>query len=78
MLIPSANIGSGDSSVYQASPAQLTTNREELFRIDHIVNDKMRGFYRFIYDSWSQNSPTPTFQSKLHSRPYKIPLPVPA
>jgi len=63
VLIPSANVGSGTSSVYQASPAQLTTNREELFRIDHVVNDKLRGFYRFIYDSWSQNSPTPTFQS---------------
>ena len=33
--------GSGTSSVYQASPAQFTTNREELFRIDHVVNDKL-------------------------------------
>ncbi len=41
----------------------MTTNREELFRIDHTINDKLRGFFRFIYDSWSQESPTPTFQS---------------
>jgi Carboxypeptidase regulatory-like domain/TonB-dependent Receptor Plug Domain len=63
VLIPESNLGSGASSVYQSSPAQLTTNREELFRIDHVVNDKLRGFYRFIYDSWAQNSPSPTFQS---------------
>ena len=29
---------------FQASPAQFTTNREELFRIDEVVNDKLRGF----------------------------------
>jgi hypothetical protein len=48
VLIPESNLGSGASSVYQSSPAQLTTNREELFRIDHVVTDKLRGFYRFI------------------------------
>jgi len=62
VLIPEATSGSGTSSNYQSSPAQLTTNREELFRIDHTINDKLRGFFRFIYDSWSQESPTPTFQ----------------
>jgi len=61
-LIPEANIGSGASSFYQASPAQFTTNREELFRIDEVVNDKWRGFYRFIYDSWATVSSSPTFQ----------------
>ena len=40
-LIPAPNVGSGASSFYQASPSQLTTNREELFRIDHVVNDKL-------------------------------------
>ncbi len=62
-LIPAATSGSGTSSVYQASPAQFTTNREELFRIDHVVNDKLRGFYRFIYDSWSTVSSSPTFNT---------------
>jgi Carboxypeptidase regulatory-like domain/TonB-dependent Receptor Plug Domain len=61
-LIPTANVGSGTSSLYQASPAQFTTNREELFRIDEVVNDKIRGFYRFIYDSWATVSSSPTFQ----------------
>jgi Carboxypeptidase regulatory-like domain/TonB-dependent Receptor Plug Domain len=63
VLIPAANSGSGTSSFFQASPAQLTTNREELFRIDQVVSEKLRGFYRFIYDSWSTTSTPPTFQS---------------
>ena len=63
VLIPAATSGSGASSIYQSAPAQLTTNREELFKIDHTFSDKLRGFYRFIYDSWSQTSATPTFQS---------------
>jgi Carboxypeptidase regulatory-like domain/TonB-dependent Receptor Plug Domain len=63
VLIPAATIGSGTSSVYEASPSQLTTNREELFRIDQVINEKLHGFYRFIYDSWAQSSPSPTFQS---------------
>jgi Carboxypeptidase regulatory-like domain/TonB-dependent Receptor Plug Domain len=62
-LIPSATSGSGTSSTYQASPSQLTTNREELFRIDQVVNDKLRGFYRFIYDSWATVSSSPTFNT---------------
>ncbi|WP_158941593.1 carboxypeptidase regulatory-like domain-containing protein [Granulicella sp. S190] len=63
VLIPAANTGSGTSSFYVASPSQLTTNREELFRIDQVVSEKLRGFYRFIYDSWSTVSTPPTFQS---------------
>jgi hypothetical protein len=62
-LIPTANVGSGTSSVYQSSPSQLTTNREELFRIDQVISDKLRGFYRFIYDSWGTVSSAPTFQT---------------
>ncbi len=63
VLIPASNFGSGTSSFYQASPSQLTTNREELFRVDQVVNDKLRGFFRFIYDSWATVSNPPTFQS---------------
>jgi Carboxypeptidase regulatory-like domain/TonB-dependent Receptor Plug Domain len=63
VLIPSATSGSGAQSFYTASPSQLTTNREELFRIDHVFNDKFRGYYRFIYDSWQQTTAEPTFQT---------------
>jgi hypothetical protein len=63
VLIPAGNVGSGTSSFYQASPSQLTTNREELFRIDQVFNEKFRGYYRFIYDSWKQTTSEPTFQT---------------
>ena len=63
VLIPAANSGSGTSSFFTASPSQLTTNREELFRVDQVISDKMRGFFRFIYDSWATVSNPPTFQS---------------
>jgi hypothetical protein len=63
VLIPAGNVGSGTSSFFQASPSQLTTNREELFRIDHVFNEKFRGYYRFIYDSWQQTTSEPTFQT---------------
>ena len=61
VLIPAGNVGSGTSSFFQASPSQLTTNREELFRIDQVFNEKFRGYYRFIYDSWQQTTSEPTF-----------------
>jgi hypothetical protein len=63
VLIPQANGGSGANSTYQSSPSQLTTNREELFRIDHVFNEKFRGYYRFVYDSWQQSTAEPTFQT---------------
>ena len=63
VLIPAGNTGSGTSSFFQASPSQVTTNREELFRVDQVVSEKMRGFFRFIYDSWATVSNPPTFQS---------------
>ena len=56
VLIPPPNVGTNQ---YQSSPSQKTTSREELFRIDHAFSEKMRGFYRFIYDSWNTvNTPT--------------------
>jgi hypothetical protein len=63
VLISAPTSGSGAQSLFQAAPSQLTTNREELFRVDQIVNDKLRGFYRFIHDSWSTVSTPPTFES---------------
>lgn len=58
-LIAAPNVGSGAESQYQSSPAQKTSSREELFRVDHQFSDKLRGFYRFIYDSWDTvNTPT--------------------
>jgi hypothetical protein len=63
VLIPAANVGSGAQSFYEASPSQLTTSATELFRIDQVINDKMRAFYRFIYESYNTQSSSPTFQT---------------
>jgi Carboxypeptidase regulatory-like domain/TonB-dependent Receptor Plug Domain len=58
-LLPQPNVGSGTSSYYQAAPSQFTHWREELIRVDHNFNDKLRIFGRFIHDSWATQTPTP-------------------
>ncbi|WP_317891731.1 TonB-dependent receptor [Acidicapsa acidisoli] len=62
-LIPEANVGSGTSSFYQSSPAQLTTSATEVFRVDQVINEKLRAFYRFIYESWNTTETSPTWQN---------------
>ena len=49
------------NNYYNASPSLPTHWREELFRIDENFTDKLRMFFRFIHDSWSQTQPTPTW-----------------
>jgi len=44
---------------YNAAPIQPTKWREELFRIDHNVTDKVRASFRYIHDSWDTLNPTP-------------------
>jgi hypothetical protein len=58
-LLPTPTSGSGITSYYQSAPAQPTNWREELIRVDHNVNDKVRIFGRYIHDSWSTVSATP-------------------
>jgi hypothetical protein len=43
---------------YNASPANKTTWREELVRIDHNINPKLRATFRYIHDSWQTVTPT--------------------
>jgi len=49
------------NNYYNSAPALPTHWREELFRIDQNFTDKLRMFFRFIHDSWSQTQPTPTW-----------------
>src|SRR5580658_1323169 len=49
------------NNYYNASPALPTHWHEELFRIDQNFNDKLRMFFRYIHDSWTQTQPTPTW-----------------
>src|SRR5580704_1622845 len=58
-LLPQPNSGSGLGSRFVAAPAQQTNWREELVRIDHNFNDKVRFFGHFIHDSWNTQTPVP-------------------
>jgi hypothetical protein len=59
-LIPTPNQGTFN---WLETPTLPTNWREELFRIDHNINDKMRVSFRYIHDSWSQIYPTPLWTS---------------
>ena len=58
-MIPSPNGGGPGAWFYNAAPIQPTKWREELFRIDHNVTDKVRASFRYIHDSWDTLNPTP-------------------
>jgi len=59
-LIPAPNIGSNS---WYLPPSLPTHWREELFRIDHNINDKIRATFRYIHDSWNQDYPVPLWTS---------------
>jgi len=62
-LIPQPNVASGNlgSTLDQwfAEPTLPTHWRQELFRIDHNVTDKVRASFHYIHDSWQQQYPVP-------------------
>jgi hypothetical protein len=58
-LIPAPNAGGPGAWFYNAAPIQPTNWREELFRIDHNITDKVRLSFRYIHDSWDTLNPTP-------------------
>jgi Carboxypeptidase regulatory-like domain len=45
--------------LYTAAPVQPTNWREELVRVDHNLNDKMRLMFRYAHDSWATVTPVP-------------------
>jgi len=51
-MIPAPNLGSGANSVFAAAIPQPTHWHEELIRIDHDINSKVRATFRAIHDSW--------------------------
>ena len=55
-LIPLPNDG---SNLYTAAPVTPTNWREELVRVDHNLNDKMRLMFRYAHDSWATVTPVP-------------------
>ncbi len=59
-LIPTPNLGTNQ---WYATPTLPTNWREELFRVDHNINDKVRASFRYIHDSWDQIYPVPLWTS---------------
>ncbi len=60
-LIPAPNGVSSDGlqDQWYATPTLPTHWRQELFKIDHNINDKVRASFRYIHDSWNQQYPVP-------------------
>jgi hypothetical protein len=64
-LIPLPNFasgtvnGAGTLDAWTANPSLLMTWRQELFKVDHNINDKVRASFRYIHDSWQEAYATP-------------------
>jgi hypothetical protein len=63
-LIPQPNIVSGTTGpdtldTWFATPTLPMNWRQELFRIDQNVTDKVRASFRYIHDSWHEQYPVP-------------------
>jgi len=62
-LIPQPNASSGFipgvNDQWFLPPTLPTHWRQELFKIDHNITDKVRANFRYIHDSWNQQYPVP-------------------
>ncbi len=56
-------------SCYLADVSLPTYYREELFRIDHAITEKMQASFRYIHDEWDTTTPIPQFTSTANSFP---------
>jgi len=63
-MIPAPNLGSGANSIFAAAIAQPTHWREDLIRLDHDLNSKIRFTFRAIHDSWDTTKATVTWGSE--------------
>ncbi|MGA2857971.1 MAG: carboxypeptidase regulatory-like domain-containing protein [Candidatus Sulfotelmatobacter sp.] len=63
-MIPLPNSGSGAQSIFAAAVPQLTHWREDLVRLDHDFNSRLRFTFRAIHDSWNTVNPTVSWGSE--------------
>ena len=61
--LSSGNAGSGVLDQWYSPPGEHLKFREELFKIDHNITDKVRASFRYVHDSWTQVIPTPLWTS---------------
>jgi Carboxypeptidase regulatory-like domain/TonB-dependent Receptor Plug Domain len=62
-LIPVGTLDVPGGSAYNTNITLPTSWREELFRIDHNINDHNRVTFRYIHDSWNTIEPGPIWDS---------------
>ena len=67
-MIPEPNIssgalGSGVLDTWFATPTLPTHWRQELFKVDQNIGEKVRASFRYIHDSWNQQYPVPLWTS---------------
>lgn len=55
-MFPLPNSG---PNLFVAAPSQPTNWREELFRIDHNINNNLHATFRYIHDSWNSINAAP-------------------
>jgi len=60
-LIPAPTLDSGANSFFIGSVTEPLTWRQELIRVDHNFNSKLRLMGRYIHDSYSSVDPTVSF-----------------
>jgi hypothetical protein len=60
-MIPEPNLGTGANSIFAAAVGQPTHWREDLIRLDHDFNSKLRFTFRAIHDSWDTTKATVTW-----------------
>lgn len=72
-IIPAPNATTGCTSTigscYNGEVSLPTTWREELFRIDHTISEKMQASFRYIHDDWSETTPVPEYGFVQNSFP---------
>lgn len=72
-VIPAPNATSGCNSTigscYNAEVYMPTYYREELFRIDHQINEKAQLGFRFIHDEWDETTPIPQYSAVVNNFP---------
>ncbi|WP_420239599.1 carboxypeptidase regulatory-like domain-containing protein [Telmatobacter bradus] len=72
-IFPLPNATSGCNSTgtacFNGDVSLPTYWREELFRIDHVINDKWQTGFRYIHDEWDETTPVPQYATTQNSYP---------